>query len=223
MDLALLALGSAAGLLVGWLIPGFQHLLYRQPEYRAEPARGRRLLAMRIATAAAIATVAGFALRPGHYDLAPALLTVLFSTVLTVLASTDFERRLLPNRLMYPALIAAAASCWAWPDRSASDVAAGTGVAAAIALTFYALGLALGFLLHSRASLLGFGDVKLVVLLGLLLGWPAIMPALLAGAVLAGMPGLLLTLLGRGRSVFSYGPYLALAGIIALIWPERFL
>src|SRR5205814_630681 len=48
-------------------------------------------------------------------DVRHAALLALFSILFAALTATDFERHLLPNRLMYPALLLALALGWAWP------------------------------------------------------------------------------------------------------------
>lgn len=204
------------GAIFGWTVPGYQHLLYRQPEHRAAPASGRKLLLLRLFLAAGCAASGALALRPAHYDAGPAVLTLAFCWVLFVLSSTDFERRIIPNRLSYPAIVAALAVCWAWPDRSWEAILAGGAIALAIGGALFVLGLFFG-------GALGLGDVKLMLLGGLLAGWPAIFTALVIGIVAAGIPGLALTVAGRGRTYFSYGPYLALGLVIVLLWPARFV
>lgn len=219
------ALGVAAGMVgvvFGWQAASYQHLLYRQPEYRENPATGRRLLIMRTWLAVASAIVAALAFRPDHYDFGPALLTALFGLVLLVLASTDFERRIIPNKLSYPAIGAAFVLAWAWPERDVADIAVGAGFALAVAAGLFLFGQVFGMLLGVNATPFGMGDVKLIILLGLLLGWPAVMAALFIGVILAGIPGLVLTLAGRGKGVFAYGPYLAVGGLVVLLWPDRF-
>jgi leader peptidase (prepilin peptidase)/N-methyltransferase len=145
-----------------------------------------------------------------------------FAFVLLVLASTDFERRIIPNRLSYPAIVAAAVFCWAWPDRSAANVFEGAGVAVGVAAVLFLLGIAAALALRAKGSALGLGDVKLIVLIGLLVGWPAIMSALLLGVIAAGVPGIVLTVTGRGRQFFSYGPYLVLGALVPLLFPAQF-
>lgn len=216
-------MGALAGLGFGWFAAGWQHHLYRNPEHRANRAFGRKLLWMRTSLALACATAGGLAFRPDHYDAGPALLTLAFAFVLLLLASTDFERRLIPNRLSYPATVAALAVCWAWPDRSAKEVFEGAGLALAVAAVLFGLGIVASLTFGVKGSALGLGDVKLMLLLGLLTGWPAIMSALLFGVVLAGVPGVILTLSGRGREFFSYGPYLVLGGLIPLLFPGNFV
>ncbi|MCW5873712.1 MAG: prepilin peptidase [Anaerolineales bacterium] len=70
---------------------------------------------------------------------------------------------------------------------------------------------------------LGFGDVILAGVIGLLLGWPAVLPALFAGVLLAGLYslGLVLISLLRGRySMFAsiaYAPFLCLGAVLLVL------
>ncbi len=223
MDFAICIAGAVLGFVFGWFAAGYQHLLYREPQFRKEHLDGQRLLIVRLLLAASGAAVAGIALRPDHYDIGPALLTAGFGLALLVLASTDFERKRLPNKLMYPTAVAALAFSWAWPDRDIQHVLLGAGAAICIAIALLAFGILTGALLRVRATAFGLGDVKLIVLLGLLCGWPAFFPALLYGVLAAGVVSVLLILRGRSKSVFSYGPYLILGGLVVLLWPSPFV
>jgi leader peptidase (prepilin peptidase)/N-methyltransferase len=66
----------------------------------------------------------------------------------------------------------------------------------------------------------GFGDVKLGALIGLIVGFPAVLTALLAGMVLGGIGAAAMLLSGRAkmRSAIAYGPYLASGAILGLLW-----
>jgi prepilin signal peptidase PulO-like enzyme (type II secretory pathway) len=200
----------------------WQHLLYSTPEHRVR-GRGPGHIARLVIGAAGCGIVTGVAFRPDHYDAFPALLTALFCCALVVLSSTDFERRLLPNRLTYPAILLAAATCWAWPDRSIADIWIGAGVAFGVGAGLFVMGIFLGSARGVAATPFGLGDVKLIILIGLLSGWPAFGTAIVIGVVLAGLPALVMVFLGRGRSVFSYGPYLAAGGAIVLLFPASFV
>jgi prepilin signal peptidase PulO-like enzyme (type II secretory pathway) len=203
----------------GWFAGALQHRLYREQEFRASPATGRAAWLIRGGLALACAIVVALAFRPDHYDFGPALLTALFGIAFCVMASTDFERRRITNTLSYPTLAAALLLCWAWPDRDVSDITQGAAAGMAIGAGMFALGVALG----GPIAGLGLGDLKLIVVIGAVLGWPVVLYALFIGVLAAGVPGLVLTLSGRGKSYFSYGPYLALGAIIALLWPEHFM
>ncbi len=76
----------------------------------------------------------------------------------------------------------------------------------------------LGRNLYGR-SVLGFGDVKLAMLLGAMLGLQQVFPALVLGILLAGCSGMILLLTKRaGRhSTLPYGAFLAAAGILMLL------
>jgi leader peptidase (prepilin peptidase)/N-methyltransferase len=223
MGVLWVVVGIMSGVAFGWFAAGWQHYLYRNPEHRENPASGRKLLVMRGGLALACATAGGLALRPDHYDPGPAVVTLAFSFVLLVLASTDFERRIIPSVVSYPSILVAGALCWAWPDRSALQVLAGLVVALAVVVAFFAFGMLVAAVLRFRSRPLGGGDAVLIVLLGLLLGWPAIMTGLLYGVVAAGVPGVILTVTGKGREFFSYGPYLVLGGLIPLLFPGNFV
>jgi len=210
--------GGVAAVPLGWYAARYQHLLYRQAEFRAAPLRGGTWWRAKPVAGLAMGLTTAIALRPDHYGAEPALLTALFAAVLIVLSSTDFERRLIPNRLIHPALAGALVAMWAWPDRSVSDCLVGGGFGLLVGAAMFALGLVVGTALGVKATPFGLGDVRLIVLLGLLLGWPAVMTALFMGVILAGLPALVMIVLGRGRSVFSYGPYLAGGGLYALLW-----
>ena len=137
-----------------------------------------------------------------------AVLVALFASVLLVLAGTDFERHLLPNRLMYPALATALLLSWAWPERSVTSTLAGGAVG------FLAM-----LLLFVLSPSLGFGDVKLGALLGLLTGLPAALEALALAIIAGGLAAAFMLVTRRaGRSsTIAYGPYLALGAFLVML------
>lgn len=69
---------------------------------------------------------------------------------------------------------------------------------------------------------IGMGDAKLLAALGAWLGWFAL-PGILLMASLTGLIGGLIWLKlnkQNHRSAFPFGPFLAIAGIIELLWPQ---
>lgn len=69
---------------------------------------------------------------------------------------------------------------------------------------------------------IGMGDAKLLAALGAWLGWAAL-PSLLLIASFAGIIGGLIYLQWKrqnARNAFPFGPFLAFAGIIELLWPQ---
>jgi leader peptidase (prepilin peptidase)/N-methyltransferase len=78
------------------------------------------------------------------------------------------------------------------------------------------------FLLATGKEGMGYGDFKLFALFGAWLGWQFLPQILLVSAVVGAVSGLgMILLLGRDRSIpIPFGPYLAAAGWIAMIWGE---
>ncbi|MGW8311410.1 MAG: prepilin peptidase, partial [Thiogranum sp.] len=70
---------------------------------------------------------------------------------------------------------------------------------------------------------MGFGDFKLLALLGAWMGWQSLpMIVLLSSAVGAVLGGAMIAIQGRGRhQPIPFGPYLAIAGWIALLWGDQ--
>jgi prepilin signal peptidase PulO-like enzyme (type II secretory pathway) len=150
-------------------------------------------------------------------DLGPALLGGFFCTVFLTLTLTDFDRRLLPNRIVYPSILIAIAVSWAWPDSSALEVLSGGLVAIAIAAALLIFSLPFG------GGAFGMGDVKMIVLIGFVVGLPSVLVGVVLGTIVAAVASAFLILTGiRGRKDYiPHGPFLALGAVIALFWGEE--
>lgn len=72
----------------------------------------------------------------------------------------------------------------------------------------------------SRGRWLGFGDVKLVALLGLWLGWPVIIPAMFFGFAFGAIIGIVLIFLGKKgmKSQVPFGPFLISGALVGLFF-----
>ena len=79
-----------------------------------------------------------------------------------------------------------------------------------------------GFRLLTGKEGMGYGDFKLLAALGAWLGWQMLLPIVLISAFCGAVIGLLMIVLrGRDRNVpMPFGPYLAAAGWIALMWGD---
>ena len=91
-----------------------------------------------------------------------------------------------------------------------------------------ALGVSSFFLfiyLFSKGKCLGFGDVKLAILLGLFLGWPRIVLALFLSFVIGGIIGLGLIISSKKKlkSEVPFAPFLIFGALTALFWGEQII
>ncbi|MEE8370064.1 MAG: hypothetical protein V3S00_04765, partial [Dehalococcoidia bacterium] len=103
---------------------------------------------------------------------------------------------------------------WAWPETSALQVLAGGLTAVGIGVAILAFSLPFG------ANAFGMGDVKMIVLIGMVVGLPAVVVGVVLGTVAAGVGAALLLLsrrVGR-RDYIPHGPFLALGAVVALFW-----
>lgn len=145
-----------------------------------------------------------------------ALLAGTFATLFLVLTLTDLDRRLIPNRVVYPSILLAAALSWAWPDTSVVQIFAGGLVGVIIAVALLALSLPFG------VNAFGMGDVKMIVLIGIVVGLPSVIVGAFLGTLAAGAAAALLLLLRlkSRRDYIPHGPFLALGAVIALFWGQ---
>jgi leader peptidase (prepilin peptidase)/N-methyltransferase len=140
-------------------------------------------------------------------DAVEAVVNALGCAVLVAVSITDLERRIIPNRIVLPALVAALVV------QTARDPGVEWAVAAVAAGGFF-LVLALVY-----PAGLGMGDVKLAAFMGAWLGWDVAM-ALFAGSLLGLLPAVAaLRPGGAGRkATLPYGPFLAAGGVVGLFY-----
>jgi leader peptidase (prepilin peptidase)/N-methyltransferase len=149
-----------------------------------------------------------------------AALLLPFVVLMTTIAAIDARTKIIPNRLVYPALAGYAVAI---PVIDAIDGRLSVAHAA-IGLAAYGGGL---LVLHLIApSAMGMGDVKLAALIGLVIGavrLTAVWTAALAGVFAGGVGAVVaLTLLRMSRSQsIPYGPFLAAGGILAALLVTR--
>ena len=152
-----------------------------------------------------------------HFGFSVELAVSLFyGCLFLVITIVDLERGLILNSLTYPAMaVAVVLSLIA----SSSEIVPSIGSAAAGG--GLGLGIFLLIVMISRGGM-GFGDVKLAALIGLVVGIPAVITAVLLAVIVGGSVAVVLLITGkRGRKQsLPFGPYLALAAMVALFWGE---
>lgn len=159
-----------------------------------------------------LATGALFAACYWRFGAAPTtLLWCGFVAVLVAAALIDWDTTLLPDDLTLPLLwagLVAAALGWNLPLKEALWGA----VAGYLSLwSVYWL-----FKLTTGKEGMGYGDFKLLAALGAWLGWPMILPIVLASSVLGAIIGIGMKVTGQLREgvYVPYGPFLAGAGLV---------
>jgi leader peptidase (prepilin peptidase)/N-methyltransferase len=140
---------------------------------------------------------------------------------LLALAMIDFDTTLLPDSLTYPLL-------WAGLLLSVvgiSPIDLDTAVIGAAAGYLSLWSVYWAFKLLTGKEGMGYGDFKLLAALGAWLGWQMLPLVILLSSVVGAVIGLTLMssgLVKRDQGI-PFGPYLATAGWIALLWGEHIL
>ena len=143
----------------------------------------------------------------------------MYGLLLVGLALYDARHQRIPNAAVYPALAAGLVVALVQPIGPWWSFV-GAGLLA---------GLSLG-LLGLLTGGIGFGDAKLAALIGLVVGWPAILVALFAAFAIGAVSGIVLMAMGRigRRQPVPFGPALAAGavvgflggpGVVRLLWP----
>jgi leader peptidase (prepilin peptidase)/N-methyltransferase len=152
----------------------------------------------------------------------PLLAALVLTWYLVALTFIDLDTQLLPDSLTLPLLwIGLVLSLWAADNGGAAvPVEPRTALIGAAAGYLSLWSVYWLFKLTTGKEGMGYGDFKLLAALGAWLGWKMILPIVLCSALVGAVVGSLLMLrLGRDRSVpIAFGPYLAAAGWLMLMW-----
>jgi leader peptidase (prepilin peptidase)/N-methyltransferase len=208
-----LAAGTGAGLLAGWLMAGHLAPGGGPGARAAEPSRGLGWRAGLAGLTGALFAV--MTLRFGASPLLPAACYLAAAGV--ALAVVDLRERRLPDRLTlpsYPVALVLLGGGGLLLPRAAGHLAGALAGLTAAAAFFLLLALV-------RPGDIGWGDVKLSGLLGFYLGWfgaGALLAGLLGAFVLAAFTGLGLIAAGRAtrKSQLPFGPFMIAAALAVI-------
>ena len=165
-----------------------------------------------------------FAFAYWHFGLgAEFAVAAFYGSVFLVLGVIDLEHGLILNKITYPVAIVALITSillpqvkmvsYPWPD-----------------ITNGVIGGIIGFVFLLIPALIyregmGWGDVKMAGLIGLVTGYPLVLVALLMAVILGGLIASVFLLFKRkGRKeAIPFGPFLSLAAIATLLWGNAIL
>ncbi len=140
-----------------------------------------------------------------------------FTWVLIALTLIDLKKQLLPDTITLPLLWAGIALSFfdVFADLNGSVIGAIAGYL--ILWSVYQL-----FKLVTGKEGMGFGDFKLLAALGAWLGYAYLPQVILISSVVGSIIGISMLLIGKTKQQqpIPFGPYLAIAGWVALLWGE---
>jgi leader peptidase (prepilin peptidase)/N-methyltransferase len=170
----------------------------------------------------------GAGIEPSNY--AALFITAFWCCIFLVIIFIDMERKLIFNLVTYPSMIIALIILGI---ETLLPEAAILGERNFIPDTPILSGLIGGctgfifffivFIINPRG--MGIGDIKLALLIGLVTGYPLVIPGLLIGIIIGGIAAIIilaLKLKGR-KDVIPYGVFLGIGPIISLFWGNEIL
>jgi len=200
------------------LIPVFSYLWLRGRCRYCRATIPRRVLWVEVSTAVL------FGLAYWQYGLSIELPIALFYiSLFMVILVIDLEHGLILNRIVYPALaVALLLSIFFTIFLTQVAIVPNIGRAA--------IGGGIGFVVFflivivSRGGM-GFGDVKLAALIGLATGFSLVIVALIMGMILGGLVAVILLgfKIKKRKEAMPFGPFLAVAAIVTLLWGNNIL
>lgn len=151
-----------------------------------------------------------------HFGYSPqTFFALIFTWSLICLSMIDFDHHLLPDDITLPVMWLGLAcnifNMFASIHSSLIGAIVGYGILWIIFISFK---------LITGKDGMGYGDFKLLAMLGAWLGWELLPLIILLSSMLGAVVGVTLIITGRqGRDKpIPFGPYLAIAGWIALVW-----
>ena len=187
------------------LIPVFSYLWLRGRCRYCRAPIPRRVLWVELGTGLM------FAFLWWWYGLTPELgITSFYFCLLIVILVIDLERGLILNKVVYPAIAIALiiAAFTSNPGIVKAIIGGGLGLAIMLLIA----------LIYKGG--IGWGDVKMGALVGLLTSFPVVLVSLLLAVISGGLVAAVLLLLGvkTRKETIPFGPFLSSGAMVTLLW-----
>lgn len=156
-----------------------------------------------------------------QYDASLALLgAMIFTWSLVALTMIDIDHQLLPDDITLPLMWLGIAFSLAGATVSLQESVLGAMLGYLSLWSVYWL-----FKLATGKEGMGYGDFKLLAAMGAWLGWQSIPMLILLSSLVGAVCGIALMIATRrGKDIpIPFGPYLAMAGWITLMWGDRLM
>jgi leader peptidase (prepilin peptidase)/N-methyltransferase len=147
-----------------------------------------------------------------------ATLNCAYIAILILVTATDLEHRIIPHRLILPAILLALAAGFFVNWMTWKAVLVG----GAVGLVFFSAAYGVSAMLYPGKIALGLGDVTLSTFIGLAVGFPSALVAVMLGVLMGGLFSALLLVTRRVtlQTAIPYGPFLVLGGLVAMFWGQ---
>jgi len=171
-----------------------------------------------------------------HYGLTIELpVSAFYGCLFIVLMVIDLEHGLLLNRIVYPTMLVAITisvflppsrliySCGAAPPLI-SNLLPELGIIQSVIGGSIGLGLFFLIVIISRGGM-GWGDVKMAALIGMVTGFPLVFVALLLAVILGGLAAIIMLMLKmrKRKEGIPFAPFLSLGAMATILWGSNII
>ena len=144
---------------------------------------------------------------------------LLLAAALIALFAIDLEHQLLPDRITLPGIVVGLLfSIWLPPGLRAAflGMVLGGGVLFAVGETYFRV---------RGIEGMGFGDVKMLAMVGAFLGWKLVLVTFVISSLIGGLLAVILLVSRRTTmtSALPFGTFLAVSAFIASLWGETLM
>lgn len=151
-----------------------------------------------------------------RYGLHPVTLVFwLFAAALVAITFIDLDHQIIPDVISLPGIVVGFACSFAVPWMTWLDSLLGIVIGGG---SLYLV--AVGYELLTKKEGMGFGDVKMLAMIGAFLGWKAVFPVIFLSSLAGTLVGVPLMLIKRadGKLAIPFGPFLALGALVMVLW-----
>lgn len=169
-----------------------------------------------------------------QYFFASIFFYIYLIAALVVIFFYDLRHYIIPDKVIYPAIIVAFIykifyifefGSWRLFGIWNSEFGILSSFLQLLLPAFLAGGFFYAIIVITKGKGMGGGDVKLGFLMGLVLGLPLVLVALFLSFIIGSVIGIFLILIGnkKMKSMIPFGPFLVLGTVIALFWGEKIM
>jgi len=156
-----------------------------------------------------------------EYGLTPQFFAAaIFTSALIALAFIDFDHKILPDKITFPVTGLGLGYTFFRPDLTPLQALLGAAAGGGVLLLLYG-----GYYLIRKKEGLGLGDVTMMIMIGVFLGWGRALLTVILASFAGALVGVVIIVVKKRDLQFAlpFGTFLAPAAFAALVWGDRLI
>ncbi len=156
-----------------------------------------------------------------EYGLTPHFFAAaIFTSALIALACIDYDHKILPDKITFPITGLGLGYAFFRPDLTPLQALLGAATGGGVLLLLYG-----GYYLIRKKEGLGLGDVTMMIMIGVFLGWGRALLTVILASFAGALIGVIIIAVKKRDLQFAlpFGTFLAPAAFIALVWGDRLI